>query len=376
MNANRIYTRKILGLDNMVWMFMILIIIMAIGLLSYRLVDRKECIPFTFNIKAPTMHTDGIFYTDETLSFSASLNTQNIQWDFGDNSRSEAGQYVSHRFTKEGKYFVTASTVPGCETIQEINVKAPLSAPLAFDSTTVDAGEKIIGHTTTFTGTTEVFVCSEIGTSYDWAIVNRPSITPKSLGSTASFLFPNAGNYTVQVTVDNDRNKRYFKDITVENVASPRNEAPQNIPRLIPLPKAAPQSSQPSENNRPAPKPAPSAPAEKQPAAPVAETPASKPPEKKIIRLGNATFKQYLEKVMENEMNVSDFDRYLCGGGSTKVIVNGDKKNIQTFTSLCETLSEGKIKKAIIFKKKIKLESVKLHRDNEGCITLIDVNYD
>lgn len=369
MNANRIYTRKILGLDNMVWMFMILIIIMAIGLLSYRLADRKECIPFTFNIKAITMHTEGTFYTDETLSFSASLKTQNIQWDFGDNSRSETGQYVSHRFAKEGKYFITASTVPGCETIKEINVKAPLPAPPVFDSTNVDAGEKIIGHTTTFTGTSEVFVCSEIGTSYDWAIVNRPTIRPKSLGSTASFLFPNAGKYTVQVTVDNDRNKRYFKDIIVQDVASPMNSVPEKPTRLIPLPQPPPIQNQPREKANPAP-------AEKPKATTDPEGPVIKPPSNKLLRVGNATFKAYLEKVMDKEMTAADFDKYLCGGGSTKVILNGDKSDVQTFASLCNFLREGKVKKMVIFNKKIKLVSVKLHRDNTTCVTLIDVKYE
>ncbi|MEO8961528.1 MAG: PKD domain-containing protein [Ginsengibacter sp.] len=361
MNANRIYTRKTLGLDNMVWIFMILIVIMAVGLLSYRLADRKECVPFTFNIKAISINSGSVFYTDETLSFSASLNAQNIQWNFGDNSNLQTGQYVTHRFKNPGKFFVTASTVPGCETIKEIIVKVPLPAPVVIDSANGDTGEKVIGHTTTFTGTNEVYVCSEIGTSYDWAIVNRPAIRPKSLGSTASFLFTNAGKYTIQVTVDNDRNKRYFKDITVENVATVKNEVPDNIKRLIPLPEIQPEP--PVENTKPVP-PA-------QPQLPVPEAPSNK-----TIALGNVAFRDYLQKVMNNEMNASDFDKYLCGGGSTKVILNGDKNDIQTFTSLCKFLKEGKVKKMVFFKKKIKLESVALHRDNEGCVTLIDVKYD
>ena len=361
MNANRIYTRKTLGLDNMVWMFMALVIIMAVGLLSYRLADRKECVAFTFNIKAISIHNGNVFYTDETLSFSATLNSQNIQWNFGDNSNTQTGQYVTHRFKKAGKFFVTASTVPGCETIKEIIVKVPLPAPVVIDSANGDTGEKVIGHTTTFTGTNEVYVCSAIGTSYDWAIVNRPAIRPKSFGSTANFLFPNAGKYTIQVTVDNDRNKRYFKDITVENVAAPKNEVPERIPRLIPLPESQPK--QPLENPNPAPP--------EKPQTPVIEVPANK-----TIVLGNAAFKDYLQKVMNNEMNASDFDKYLCGGESTKVILNGDKKDIQTFTSLCKFLKEGKVKKALIFNKKIKLKSVALHRDNDGCVILIDVQYE
>lgn len=369
MNANRIYTRKLLGLDNKVWLFMISVIILAIGLLSYRLADRKECIPFTFSIKAINIHTDGFFYTDETLSFSASIKTQNIQWDFGDNSRPQTGQFVTHRFTKEGKFFINASTVPGCETIKEITVKAPLPTPLAIDSSRVDTGEKIIGHTTTFSGTNEVYVCAAIGNSYDWAIVNRPAIKPQSLGSTANFQFPNAGKYTIQVTVDNDRNKRYFKDITVENVASPKSEVPEKITRLIPLPQQAPAQNQPQERPNAAPQ------ANPQPTSPVTDASANKPSNSKKI-VGNAAFKEYLEKFMSNDMEAADFDRYLCGGGSTKVIMNGDKSDMKTFTSLCKFLREGKIKKAVIFKKKIKLESVTLHRDNDNCIILIDVNYD
>ncbi|MEO6818177.1 MAG: PKD domain-containing protein [Ginsengibacter sp.] len=369
MNANRIYTRKLLGLDNRVWIFMIAIIILAIGLLSYTLADRKECVTFTFNIKAITNHAGNIFYTDETLSFSASEKTQNIQWDFGDNTSSQTGQNVTHRFTKEGKYFITATIFKGCETIKEITVKAPLAAPIIIDSTNVDIGEKIIGHLTTFSGTNEVYVCAAIGNTYDWVIVNRPAIKPESLGSTANFKFPNAGKYTIQVTVDNDRNKRYFKDIVVQDVAAPTSTAPEKITRLIPLPQAPPIQNQPQENQNPAPP-------EKQQQAPATQAPVVNPPPsgKKVV--GNAGFKEYLEKVMDNEMTVADFDKYLCGGGSTKVILNGDKRDVQTFASLCNFLSQGKVKKMVIFKKKIKLVSVVQHRDNTGCVTLLDVNYD
>ena len=64
---------------------MFIIIILAIGLLSYTLADRKECVTFTFNIKAITIHTGNTYYTDETLSFKF------------DNTTNTDGQIASDR---------------------------------------------------------------------------------------------------------------------------------------------------------------------------------------------------------------------------------------------------------------------------------------
>ena len=65
MNANRIFTRQIKGLDYRIWRVILIMIIISIGLLSYRLIDVRKCKPVNFTIKTIDIHTDSTYSTGE-----------------------------------------------------------------------------------------------------------------------------------------------------------------------------------------------------------------------------------------------------------------------------------------------------------------------
>lgn len=333
MKAKRIFTRQILGLDYRVFNVILALMIISIGLLSYRLIDAKKCAPVNFLIKTITLHTDSSYSAGETLSFIASANKNEITWDFGDNSAKVTGQYVSHKYLSTGSFTVTAYTGGSCETLQKITVKLPSD----FDKSNerVNPGEEIIGPFNTSTGIEESFTCMVAADNYEWSVPNYPKML--RTGSTAKFTFPAAGKFLVQVTLDRDRTKRYTKEITVEAPAPVNSPAPGEIKKLI----------HDAVQTLPDPKTV-------------------------SVKISDAIFAEYLSQVIDKKMTAPDFDKYLCFKGETKVVSNGD---IITFTALCEEISGKKRRKFIIGKTKIKINSAILRRDNEGCVNIIEVKY-
>jgi PKD repeat protein len=323
-----------MGLDYRVWRVMLIISVLSLGLLSYRLIDSKKCIPVSFSIKTIAIHTDSTYSVGENLSFIASSNKNEVTWDFGDNSAKITGQYVTHAYQNTGSYKITASTGTGssCETTMQI-VIAP--AVIQKDDANLVTGEEILGPLSTITGKDEIFTCMVTARVYEWSISNYPKMTQK--GSTAKFQFPTAGKYTVQVTLDGDRTKRYSKEITVEAAPDLSSPIPDDIKPLIP------------EGVQPLP-------------LPDANT---------TVKITDATFKEYLEKVIDKKMTAADFDNYLCSKGGTPVILNGEP---MTFNALCEEISGKKRRKMIIGKTRIKIKMAEMRREKDGCVNTILVN--
>lgn len=334
MTANRIFTRQAMGLDYRVWRAMLLLIILSLGLISYRLIDSKKCSPVNFSIKTIAIHTDSTYSVGETLSFISTANKNEIIWDFGDNSDKITGQYVTHTFAQTGSYNITATTGTSCETTKPITI-IPVLVIQSKDNSLV-VGEEIVGPASTMAGKEESFFCMATATAYEWSIPNYPKMIQS--GPTAKFQFPTAGKYMVQVTLDHDRTKRYSKEITVEAAPVVKTLIPQDIKPLLP------------ESVQPLP-----------------------PPEtNSTVKIADAIFLGYLEKVIDKKMTAPDFDNYLCYKGETKVISNGE---LMSFSAFCEEISGKKRRKMIIGKTKIKIKVAEMRRDKDGCVNIIEVKY-
>ncbi|MEO6328783.1 MAG: PKD domain-containing protein [Ginsengibacter sp.] len=354
MNPYRIYTRKTMGLDNRVWRLMFVIILLSVGLLSYRLLDKEKCISFSFAVKALGLHTNDVFYTGETLSFIASTPSKEISWNFGDNTGS-LGATVYHQFLKEGIYLVTAGSNSLCKIEKEITVK---NQPVVVQSADNAAGT-IAGRVSCYTYEEQIYSYTGSAKSYDWSVPNHQSLGTKS-GQTITYTFPYAGKYTLQVELDGDRNKRHVLEVIVEDKVKPKSQVSEKVTQLIPYTPPPPAPQRQEELPPPVIKPA-------EPDLTRAE------PSNNKIFIAPVTFKEYLKKVANKEMGVQDFDKYLCGGGGTPVIVNGNKNDVTTFSSLCQEIS-GKKKKLIFGKKTVEIIDVQLQKIN-GCVTIIDVHY-
>ena len=157
MNARIIYTRKVKGLDNTVWFFMIIIMMLSLALLTSFLIGRTKCVPFTFVI---TPNSDSGYYTEKNLSFSLSVSAKNITWDFGDGTPVKTGVYVTHKYYKEGRYLVTAIIKEDCQETKEVIVrKSP------FDHT---IGNEIAGPESIGIGKDADFNCLVYANKWSW----------------------------------------------------------------------------------------------------------------------------------------------------------------------------------------------------------------
>ena len=315
-----------MGLDYRVWRVLLVMVIISLGLLGYRFMEEKKCKPVSISIKSINEHTDSIFLAGETLTFIALTEANDVSWDFGDHSAKESGQYIKHQYQSNGVFYITASTGKSCEATRQITIKPITEIQQKADK--VVTGEEIIGPSSTFTGKEEMFSCMVSANTYDWSIPNYPKMV--RTGPSAKFQFPGANKYIVQVTLDQDRTKRYSKEITVEDPPKAKVEMPQKIVPLIPGNLQV----------------------------------------KKTIKIADNIFRGYLEKVVNKEMKVEDFDDYLCDKGDTKTLVNG---RLTTFAGLCEEISGGTRRK-LIGKRKIKIDSAVMRRDG-ACVSSIEVQF-
>lgn len=295
MNAHIIYTRKVKGLDNTVWFFMIIVMLLALVLLTSFLIGRTKCIPFTFVI---TPNSDSGYYTEKTLSFSLSVSAKNITWDFGDGTPVKTGVYATHQYHREGKYYVTASTREDCDATMEITVtKSP------FDHT---IGNEIAGPETVAVENEAAFSCLVYGNNWSWQVKDHPEIkfTDAKLGS-AKFRFRNGGTYYIQVTLDDDRTKSYTKEIMVTD-----GRVRPAVPAILPSPEIKRLiKEQPVVKEQ------------EQTAAPVPVAVAVT-----TRYISEKSFKDQLNQVIKDDNSspsLQDFDQFLYNKAKTTVKING-----------------------------------------------------
>lgn len=350
MNPSRIYTRQTLGLDNMVWLVMIMIIIFSLGLLSYKIIDKKECVAFTFKVRNLGSPHDSVFYVGDILSFNASMASQDIDWNFGDNSRT-SGAYVSHVFLKEGSYLVTAKSKSLCSVVKEIIIKAPL--PTIAAQSQIFVTGKIIGNSNFTINTSQIFSYPDQVKSYEWSVQNHPDLGIKR-GRSVSFSFPYPGSYKIQVRLDSNFTKLDYLEVEVLDVTRSKSKI-EDIPILIPRAPAPPSQTQPPANKE-------------------IDSIINKPKGNSIKFIANKLFLTYLEDVINKTKQVSDFADYGISE-KTPVVVNGEEHH--DFKWLCEELTKTKKTEFLgitTSKKQIKLESANLQRMN-GIVSIVNVYY-
>lgn len=356
MKSNMIYNKKALGLDYNVWRVMLTVIIISVGLLSYKLIDKKKCTPFSFRIKHIS-NSDSVYFTGETLFFTASTDNPDIAWDFGDNSPKAEGKFVTHKFYAPGKYYVTASINSECDIAHQITI-SPRKVQLNPDS--LSTGNKIVGRSTTVAGSTEIFICLAEAETYEWTITDHPEIRDNvRRGREAQYSFLLPGKYTIQVELNNDRRKRFLKEILVESKSGSAEPVIKKLlpPELPPIAKVREEQEakkvlEEEKKAQEATIPI-TAPVEKEPAPRVP----MRIPEDRI-------FLDFLKRVQTGRMDLNEFDKYFCTGITPKVKING--KNLESFAGLVEELKKSK---------KITLQNVQLQRDENNCIFLIDLEY-
>ena len=364
--SNRIFTRKILGLDQRVWLTMGILSILTLGLLSYKLIDKKRCSAFSIKVVSRLNFAGTTHYTGTNIFFEANSSNENVSWTFGDKSRHKGkGLEVNHKFMASGKYYISASINGECETGQFITIEDK-PAPSQIKNDTLVTKE-IVGPSSTFQGKKEEFFSPALADSfYEWVVLFHPELGTQ-YEDKAMFRFPNIGKYIIQLTLDHIRIKSYTKEIFVEEqqkkVQKNKEIDDADIDKIIIMKKKEKEK----ENNKIVQRP---------PAADSSSVVTSVEP--KIIRIGDKLFKNELQLLVEEKKSEQDFYKYLCSKGSTPVILNSKKDKSRTFSQLCKELKGKRGKSWIVLKGgSITIKSVKLIRDeiNQDCINLVEVEY-
>jgi len=323
--SNSIYTRNWGGLDRSVWFVFIAFILIPLGLVGYRLLDKPKCSPVSFTCKSISVDTGYVFPAGETIIFQAYTSSSDISWDFGDQQGGANGQFVEHKYVQPGDYFVNASTGFSCDNRKKITITKAPEDPVK----SLGTGNEIKGPTFSITEKENVFSTSLKATAYEWTLVNYSY--PAQTGATAKFVFTEPRAYTIQLMVDNDRSRKYFKQITVKPKPTPVGPTPGGDP---------------------------------------------KPPVSSTLVVSPETFKSFMQQVVDEKKFVADFGAYLCSGGATPVILNGEQG--KNFEQVCAELKGKKVRKKILVldKRKIAITEVKITRGAGDCVTLLEINYD
>lgn len=352
MKTSGIFTRRASGLDRRVWFTMIVTILLSFALVSYKMVTGKK----ETACASPLIFVNGIkddgsktYIAGERLWFKTPIGTGgNATWDFGDSAKQIQGFNAAHIYTRKGIFQVSVTLEGGCIARTKLVVIEPLPA--------VDSAGHVIEH---ILGSDQVapgkytFSTPDIANTYKWAIENDNNFQPQ-FAKEGMYTFRTAGRYTLKLTLNNDRNKTFRKEILVVDVSdrkndrlAGRNHDADDLPLVIPnsAPSSAPIQSQVTPIDTP------------KTIAPVIVPKA--PP---IIGTSSLTFKSYLQSLVCGDMDVKDLYKYLADKGATKVIAN---KAYTTLDAFCKEIKG----------KKLEIESVEFKKEGDR-ITEINVGYD
>lgn len=310
MEMNRLYDKKFLGLDNLVWLVIICLVALSVFFLTYKLLNQVECKPFTFTFTSISVHSDQTFNAGEAISFRTSVDDDNMTWNYGDNSAKEQGPITIHRFINSGDFYVTAKTNSICAVTKKITI-VDIAQPVSV---------QILGASFVTTDSENVFRCSTIANSYDWVIVGHPEIKNTGTDSIAKFVFNFPGSFEIQLTLNNDITKRAF---AFENVS---------LAASVDTAKKKKQKSTVGTGIN------------------------TGPTCSQFISPQN--FQAMLVQVINNSMDASSFSQYVCNENSIMVLVNGKQKF--SFTELCKRLGNISTKN----KPKIVIGLLQLNRAN------------
>jgi hypothetical protein len=340
-----IFTKKWMGLDNNVWLSMTVILVVSLVLVgyNYRLKPAEiACEPLNIFVNGLN-NTEKVFYdTGDSITFRSNFtHDDDVEWDFGDGSKTVKGIAPVHIYQKEGLYTVLITLNGKCGYDKKLLVKPP-------EKLTIDGS----GHVQDITGSTRGFIGDKMtfsslvpASSYQWEIENNSNF-PMLKGDSVQYTFRTPGKYILVMVPDGDRSRQIRKELNISRTVEQEKGLTTPKPLLvdrIKVPKDTSNSHQPVEEK-------------------VNEAP---PPVKKTYKVvSNEILKTYLQAVVCGEKAAEEFDPYLCEGVNTPVIQNNKER--KSFDAFCKEVKG----------RKIEIESVIAARDERNCIINLSVTID
>ncbi|HOZ51491.1 MAG TPA: PKD domain-containing protein [Chitinophagaceae bacterium] len=339
-----------LKLDRKVLMTFLSIMVLCVLLFAFKLVTNVECHLIT--IKTTTnsnlKHLKDQYFSGEIVQMTAvSKGAKQFEWDFGDGTPFAKTQSTTHAYIKPGNYVVQVKINDHCIEFKEILVINSAQTTNAMMDALKSDMPYIMGPEVVTAGEPATFQDASQGSSvWEWSILNTPSI-PMQTGVNATFTFPVAGTKIIYLKTNGDESRVVQKTITI--VPKQSNDMPQNAGAALPPPSAMPM-------------PMPSRPIEREEEEPMVEE--KKKEEKPVtLQLPDMEFKNMIEGLTNGKVTPEAINAYLCNGTATKVHKNGDWD------------TWGNFAREISGKKRVDIKAVKVYRDENGCVTTLEIDY-
>ncbi len=349
-NPNSFLNNTKFGLDKNVITTFLVMVVASIGILGFKLSKKQACTAFAISSASVSAGKTTVFFVGDPVVFvAASRGSQEILWDFGDNTPSQSGNNAKHIYTRDGGYTVLA-TVNG-ECVENIQVRIKPLPPMNTQAPETVAINPITGQDAPTANMPVIYTSSVKAGKYEWNILNSPAY-PTQQTEVANYNFSIAGNLIIELKLDGDPTKVYRKQITVLPAKA--------LPTVVTPPSGG------TSQKPPPPIVTVQEPVKKDdPATTVVAPPVEVKKEKLII--ADAEFRMKFEAVQRGEIDAAAFNDFLCDGASTRVLVENKGKEWQTVATICTFFSKNKKVKHIY--------DVSTERDAKNCVTLIHLKY-
>lgn len=313
--------------DGKIILFFFIIFVMSCGLLAFKINNKAICTVKEFKIDAPT------FKVGELITFSdITPNSYEWRWYFGDGSKISYRSKVAHSFSKPGKYTVKLLVNNSC-TIEKTITILPKNdvideslLPKFFAPTVVYEGEQVRFRDST-----------AHAKSWEWRFGDGIKIDAIDQNPTYVYRIP--GEKIVSLVVNGDIKyvkqkkitvlpaKKETKDVVSERLARRSSSRADIVDEYFKqLPEAPKRSAE-------------------------------------IAGINEEKFKAILMGICEDKLSFDNVKRYFCEDDLPLVKLRNGK-----------TISLKELDDAIR-DRNINIKKIELQRDQDGCVTVINLNY-
>ncbi len=337
MSNNFTYTKKLGGFDISIWLVMSITMLLSGLLFSFKLFKPAATQPLLITVldRNQLERENNEFFIDEKIyiQIKGSEDTA-LNLDFGDgNKLVTSSQNIEYTYTSSGLYTLNIASINGKQSSSIIfNIKEAEKMKWTLE----EINNSIQGPSQIVAGDILNFSTSIVADAYEWTIEGKPEYGV-SKEQKVSYSIIREGVYYVCLILNNDINTKTIKPVKVIAPIAANNAGLDDPDLATPTPII-----QPNRNGG----------------------------EEKIFQeIPDELLKQFLDKVIEKQIQLKDFNDYLCDGDQTKVKVNDE---IMTFGELFQTLQQKRGLVGRVFKGKPKIKTVKQVRQ-EGCVTILYV---
>ncbi|MFC6097607.1 PKD domain-containing protein [Flavobacterium qiangtangense] len=313
--------------DGKVILFFFIIFIVACGLLAFKINTKEVCTVKDFKIDAPS------FKSGELITFSDNtLNASEWRWYFGDGSKISYRSKVAHSFSKPGKYTIKLLVNNSCTVEKTITI---VEKNEVVDESLLP---KFTGPAFAYVGEPVAFIDTTAhAKSWEWRFGDGSKID--AIDKNPTYTYRTAGEKAVTLVINGDM--KYFAQRKITVLPARKEQKDLVAERLARRSNARGDVVNDYFNSLP-------------------DAPGRSP---EFAGLNEEKFKGILNGICKDELSYDNVKRYFCEDDLPLIKLRNDKT-----ISLKQLDTE-------IRNRNINVKKIQFQKDQDGCITLINLNY-